>query len=357
MSPLSDFPPKGERIKSLDLARGFTVFIMPAAHVLLLYGKPEVHQTFLADLFRFLAEGPGAQLFMLLMGVSMTFSKRIIRRYVFKRTLLLLSAAYLLNFFKFIVPLGLGILPENLLAEFQLTNDLAAVNFFLFMGDILHFAAIACLLLYFITRLKHYAIWAFILAIAIMILSPYLWDVKTGFVFVDSVILLFNGHPPQTFFPVFPWMVYPFTGLTIGWLLKHYNQNYLLRKAGLSGVGLVIISCVFPSTTTMTDYPSFYRTQPADTLFHLGFVLVWLSTIHWVSRKVKENYFFRLLRFCSKQITTIYIIQWILICWCMAVTGYMQLNMISSVGWMVFVTVITLLLTYAITRSHVKKDI
>jgi hypothetical protein len=341
-----------QRINSLDLARGFTVFIMPAAHSLLLYGKPEVHQTFFADVFRFLAEGPGAQLFMLLMGVSFTFSQRISRRYVFKRTLLLLSAGYLLNFFKFIVPLGLGILPDNLLAEFQLGDEIAAAKFFLFMGDILHFAAIAYLLLYFITRLKHYATWAFILGIAIMAISPYLWDVKTGWVFVDSVISLFNGHPPKTFFPVFPWLVYPLTGLTFGWLLKHYDPSYLLRKAGLCGVGLVIISCVFPSTTTITNWPSFYRTELADTLFHLGFVLAWLSAVHWIARKVKGNYFFQLLSFCSKQITTIYIIQWILICWCMAITGYMELDLFTTAGWMCGETAITLLITYALKRSY-----
>jgi hypothetical protein len=341
-----------QRITSFDLARGFTVLIMPAAHALLLYGQPEVHQTLLADIFRFLAEGPGAQLFMLLMGVSLTFSKRITMRYVFKRALLLLSAAYLLNFFKFIVPLGLGILPENLLTEFQLINDIQALDFFFFMGDILHFAAIAYLLLYLVTRLKHYAIWAFILTVAIMILSPFVWDVKTGFVFVDSIIILFNGHPPQTFFPVFPWIVYPLMGLTIGFLLKHNNADWLLKKTGLSGLGLIIISWCFPPTTTITPWPPFYRTEPADTLFHLGFVLLWLSGIHWISRKVKENYFFRLLKFCSKQITTIYIIQWILICWCMALTGYMQLDIITTVGWMCGATVITLLLTYAITRSY-----
>jgi len=355
MPPLN--PPKGGRIQSLDLARGFTVFIMPAAHTLMMYGQPIVHQTLLADIFRFLAEGPGAQLFMLLMGVSFSFSKRITKRYVFHRVLLLLTAAYLLNFFKFVVPLGLGILPENLVAEFQLTSDLEALNFFLSMGDILHFAAIAYLILFLISRLKHYAFWSFLLAIAIMILSPYIWDVKTHIVFVDQLILLFNGHPPQTFFPVFPWLVYPLMGLTLGYLLKHNNPDYLLRKAGITGLALIIISLVFPPTKTITDWPSFYRTEPADTLFHLGFILVWLCVIHWITRKVKWNYFFSLLNFCSKHITSIYIIQWIVICWCMAFTGYIELDMITTAAWMCGVTVITLLLTYAITKSHVKKCI
>ncbi len=341
-----------QRITSLDHARGFTVFIMPAAHTLLMYGRPDIHQTLLTDIFRFLAEGPGAQLFMLLMGISFSFSKRIRATYVIKRTLLLFFGAYLLNYFKFIVPYSFGILPDNLLAEFQLTNNEQAISLFLFMGDILHFAAIAFPLLYLFHRLKHYALWSMLAAIAIMVLSPLVWDVKPGIVFVDSLILLFNGHPPQTFFPVFPWLVYPLTGLTLGWLLKQHETSTILQNAGLTGVGLIIVSCLFPATTAVTDWPSFYRTEPADTLFHLGFVLLWLSVIHRISKKVRDNYFFRLLRFCSRHITIIYFIQWILICWCMSITGYMRSGLTETVGWMCGVTIVTLLLTYSISKTN-----
>lgn len=350
-------PPKGGRITSIDLARGFTVFIMPGTHALMMYGQPILHHTLLVDIFRFLAEGPGGQLFMLLMGVSFTFSRRITRHYVFQRVFILFAAGYLLNIFKFIVPLGLGLIPENLLAELQLSNDISAVKFFFFMGDILHFAAIAYLILYLVSRFQHYAYWSLLLAIAIMIISPLVWDVKTGLVFVDQLFVLFNGHPPYTFFPIFPWLVYPLTGLTIGYFLKHYNADHIIRKAGLTGIGLIILSLGFPSTKTITEWPSFYRTEAPDTLFHIGFVLTWLAIIHWISKKGRLNFFSKLLTFCSRHITSIYIIQWILICWCMALTGYMQLKLGPVVVWMCGVTVITLLLTHAITSTNVKKDI
>ena len=66
-----------QRIQSLDLARGFTVLFMPSVHVVMLYSQPQVQQSLLGDILAFIAEGPGAQLFMLLMGVSFTFSSRI----------------------------------------------------------------------------------------------------------------------------------------------------------------------------------------------------------------------------------------------------------------------------------------
>lgn len=343
-----------QRIQSFDLARGFTVLCMPMIHVVMLYSSIPVQQSLLGDILGFIAEGPGAQLFMLLMGVSFTVSKRITKKYVFQRAFYLLLAAYLLNFLKFLVPFGLGLMPENLLAELQLQNDFKAVQFFLLIGDILHFAAIAYIILFFITRTRYYPYISLVLAIAIMFLSPYVWDVKTNIVFVDQLLILFNGHPPETFFPVFPWLVYPLMGLTLGYLLKHVNNNYLLKKTGISGIGIMIISFCFPATTTITVWLSFYRTEPADTLFHVGFILLWLSLFHWLHKKIPANPVFKLLNFCSKHITSIYIVQWILICWCMVFTGYLQLTLVNSIAWMGSITTVTLLLTHALHHAYRK---
>lgn len=342
------------RIMSFDLARGFTVLCMPMIHVVMLYSTIPVQQSLLGDILGYIAEGPGAQLFMLLMGLSFTFSKRITKEYVFKRAFYLLIAAYLLSFFKFVVPLGLGLMPQNLLTELQLQSDFNTVKFFLLIGDILHFAAIAYLILFFITRTRYYPYIALVLAIAIMLVSPYVWDVKTEIVFVDQLITLFNGHPPQAFFPVFPWLVYPLCGLTLGYLLKHNNETYLLKKTGIIGIAIMIISFCFPATTIQTQWLPFYRTEPADTLFHLGFVLMWLGLFHLLSKKIPGNPIFRLLTFCSRHITTIYIIQWILICWSMCFTGYMQLPFWPSIIWMIDLTLATLVLTWLLKRSSTK---
>jgi len=55
--------------RGFSLARGFIVFVMPAVHSVMLYSSEEVKQGWLGSILGFLAEGPGAQLFMFLMGV------------------------------------------------------------------------------------------------------------------------------------------------------------------------------------------------------------------------------------------------------------------------------------------------
>lgn len=338
------------RIISLDLAKGFTVFIMPAVHVLLLYGNPSTHSSLTGKLLAFLAEGPGAPLFMLLMGSSFVLSSRISKRTILQRALILFIAAYLLNFFKFVVPLVAGTLPANLLQELGLANDPSAALFFFLIGDILHFAAISLPIMLLVYQLKHYAYWCVIIAIAIMLLSPYVWDVKTEFVFVNQLFSLFGGHPPAVFFPVFPWIVYPLAGLSLGYFLKHYPTTIVLKKAGVIGTALVIFSIGLPADTGST----FYRTKYADTLFHLGFVLVWMTGIQWLSQRFKVNYFSKLLIFCSKQITLIYITQWVVIFWCLTFTGYQQLDLSTASCWMLGITLFTLLFTYALQYAQPK---
>lgn len=332
-----------QRIQSLDLARGLTVLFMPSIHVVMLYSQPQVQQSILGDILAFIAEGPGAQLFMLLMGVSFTFSSRINPQYVLQRAIILLLAAYALNILKFIVPLHFGWMPKDLMVGLQL-NDSTASPFFFLLGDILHFAAIAYVVLFLIYRIKHYATFAFLLAIAIMLLSPLFWDVKTEFVFVNYLLQLLGGHPPQVFFPVFPWLVYPLMGLALGYFLKEYDATRVLQKAGILGIIMMLFSCLFPYTQSPKEWLAFYRTKFPDTLFHLGLVLTWLFIFHWFSRKIAFNPLFELLIFCSKHITSIYLVQWLLIFWCIPIAGYQTLGFYPSFCWMANITVLTFLL-------------
>lgn len=326
------------RILHLDLARGFTVLIMPSVHVVMLYSNLSVQQSFLGDLLRFLAEGPGAQLFMLLMGVSVTLSRQLTGKQVLQRTFYLLVGAFALNLYKLVIPNELELLPPQLLHDLNLNSRADAGIFFLFMGDIFHFAAIGYPVVYLVYRLPHYRYWAALFAIAIMLLSPSIWDVKTEFNFVDRVLSYFNGQPPSVFFPAFPWLVYPLAGLCIG---KSVDSKTILPI----GSGAIIISLLFPKTIPVIGYPSHYRTMPADTLFHTGLVLVWLSLFRWVSRKFSPNPVFSLLSFCSKHISTIYIIQWLLIFWSLPLAGYLELGLAESLVWIAGVTLVTLTLT------------
>lgn len=342
-----------KRIQSLDIARGFTVLMIAPIHTVMMYSKPAVQHSALGVVSAFIAEGPGAQLFMLVMGISVNFSSRINRRSVFQRAFYLLLAAYTLNGLKFIVPFLFGWMPQNLLSELHLTGQHSSLVFFFFLGDILHFAAIAYLLLYVVYRLKNFRFWSLVFAGMIIFISPAVWDLNTGLTVMDYILQLAGGHPPDVFFPVFPWLVYPLVGLSLGYYLKNHDTTLVLKRAGWSGIILILISLLFPYTKLQGDWLPFYRTEPADTIFHLGFVLIWIAVIQWVSQKVRFNKVFLFLIFCSRNITAIYLVQWILICWGMGWAGYQALGFTATFLYMIGITIITLLIARLYGRDNI----
>lgn len=308
-------------LRGLSLARGFTVFFIPVIHSIMLYGNQQTQQSGMATFLAFIAEWPGAQLFMVLMGIHFALSKNKSFRQVILRSLVLLSAAYMLNLFKFTLPYSLGLLPSDFI------NEIRPGNYpLIFINDILHFAAIALLVLFIVKRLPEYPAITIILSFIICFASPiFIPSEARGF--PNYLTHLLVGQPPHTYFPLFPWLVYPLSGLAIGYFIKkECSKTFLALLAvglGLMALGFWIGCYEAPA--------SFYRLGPWKTIQHLGFVCCWLTIWHIISRLFRSNIFFTFLEFLSRGITLIYLIQWPLICWLLPVFGYHQLGITESV--------------------------
>jgi hypothetical protein len=337
------------RIKSLDLARGFTVLCIPVVHSVLLYSQPAVRDTLPGQLLRFIAEGPGAQLFMTYMGISITLSEKLSWRAVLKRSGVFLLAGYGLNLLKFVLPLKLGLLPVAFQTDLGVTDPCTAGETVFLIGDILHFAAFALPITYGIYQLRHYWIYAVVTAAFVAILAPFFWDHASCSPVTNYFAALVGGQPPAVYFPLFPWLAYPLAGLSIGyWLNRNPPDRFLF--IGLTGIALFLLGEIghyFEAAST-----SFYRTRPAETSIHLGIVLVWLWIWEGLSGYVKSNAFFRLLQFASHNITLIYLIQWPLICWLLPLLGYQQLGYLSSMSAAVLLTIVTFLLTLLVDAAR-----
>lgn len=346
-----------ERIRSLDLARGFTVLFIPAIHTGMLYSHPDVHTSALGYFLTAIAEGPGGQLLMLLMGLSFTFKKRHRTVDVVVRVLVLLLMGYVLNVLKFVLPYQLGGLPEGVLRDLQLSGGEPAMGQLLRIGDILHFSAIALVLLHIVYRSKHGHIWALIVAALVGILSPWFWDITVINPLLNYGVSLATGRPPFVFFPLFPWLVYPLVGVVIGYYFKK-NTASTFRYWGKMGSILIGVGLLLEYYCTPDHSWGFYRTHIPGTLWHLGLVLVTLYSWQFISEKLPQDIFFSLLIYSSKNITAIYIIQWTMICWMLPIFGYQDLPLSHSAVVMLFMTTNTFLLTYIfqlLKQQYVRK--
>ncbi|HMJ46325.1 MAG TPA: heparan-alpha-glucosaminide N-acetyltransferase domain-containing protein [Ferruginibacter sp.] len=326
-----------QRILSLDLARGFTVMFIAPVHTMLLFSRPSVHESWLGWIFRFVSEGPGAQLFMMLMGISFALSGKKESKLVMKRAFQILAVGYLLNLLKFGLPFIFGLLPESLLKYLEVSNDRHGFIQLLFTGDILQLAGISLIVLLACSKLFAYRFLYFVFAVIICFVSPLVWDLISDHFVFNAFLQLVGGQPPRVFFPLFPWLVYPVFGVYIGYLLK---GGIKIRIPKL-WIGTIIIAClgiiVYHFLNSKSE-GSFYRTFPVDTCFHLLLVLVWLYAWQLISKWVPANRFFDLLCWLSKHITVIYFVQWVFIFWLLPVFGFQSIGFLGSVGLMVLAT-------------------
>jgi hypothetical protein len=328
------------RIRSLDLARGFTVLCIPAIHSMLLYSQSSVRTSVMGYLLKGIAEGPGAQLFLCLMGMYLAFSESIDRKQILKKALLLLLGGYALNALKFVLPFEAGVIPQELLSDLQMANDSNAWWRLLLIGDILQCAAICLVFIYVVRQCRRHHLIALLLASMIMIVGPWTWEWQVDNLIVSYGWQLFNGRPPQVFFPLFPWLVYPLCGVAIGYYLRINEKETFdwLREISLILLMLYIVyRCIVPGMQPA----SFYRTAAPETLFHVAVVLITLYVWHWLDGHVQRNHFFMLLEYSSKRITRLYIIQWIVIMWLLPVTGYQEHELGVSTVLSIFTTGLT----------------
>lgn len=341
-----------KRLVYLDMCRGFTVLFIPIIHCVMLYSKIEVHHTWFGNILGFIAEWPGGQLFMLMMGIWVAKSSKHYSDH-FSRAALLFAAGYFLNILKYVLPAALGILPEAFIADTGFNEDRLLLELYM-IGDILQFSAISLIIIATIKSLKGSLIIALVLLVAVICFSPMFWDLQSDLLVIQHLFDLIGGHPNRVFFPVFPWMVFVLAGFVLG--LVWEESSRWMTTIFFIGVAL------FVKGYFIKDAPNafgFYRTGAGGTCMHLGFVLMWVPfwrlitpffepSSNRISSLIKKiaSLLAMTFTFCSKNITSIYFIQWIVVAWLFPVIGYRTLGVWQSLAIGIIVTAIVFTITY-----------
>lgn len=320
-----------QRIAAIDVARGFTVFIMPAVHSVMIFSVASVKMGVLGHVLALLAEGPGAQLFLLLMGWSIPLSRPKSLAQILHRFVSLLGTAYVLNFLRLFLPVALKLIPLDYLRHIGIQQNDTGLLKILLMGDILQTAALSYFICSLIYKMPGFQFWSVTGCIFILALLPLIMNIdgNTGGVWMLTALIF--GAPPLAYFPLFPWLIYPLMGLALGhYLQKGNGRGMSFRLCGwgllLLGIGKVA-TCFEP----LSWNASFYRLGTGGTLYHLGIVLVWLSFCLCVTVLISGHRFSRLLTWLSHKITAIYCVHWIVILWELPLLGYSKAGLFTSV--------------------------
>lgn len=331
---------------ALDIMKAFAVFFMFLGHIVIMYGTPKVIGSTAITWIAFCAEGIGAPAFIFSMGLAIVLSSPKTPRQICSRGLILIATGYMLNFLKFFPTITLfGTFPEALFAETGRLNDTAGLLSFIFIADILQFAGIAyifCALLF--QYLRNYQIWALLLAIPLLGLAPFLYQEQ--YAPQNYFLQLFYGQNFQVYFPIFPWLAFPLLGMTAGYFIRNYSN---LKRTMLIflGIGLLLFTIGFllikvdPEGQFGSDY---YHRKHGALIMYCGQLLTFLSLLSFLSPYLTAG-ITKGIRFCSRNVTRIYILQWILIYWGWAFTPYNSLPGRLVVPYLILFIALTMLLT------------
>jgi|GEM_PF-297043 len=358
--------PEG-RVLMIDFGRGLSVFFMIMVHTLWIYGTQQTqNETTVGHVIHFIGKGTG--MFLVSMGFSFMISGRQTLQHAVKRGLILLAAGYLMNLLKFILPILAGTMPEDFIAAYGWSSPLNVQQYlFLFLtGDILQMAGISLVIMglarkYLANKYFYLLLAAFFILTSRVfsgtkpnlygfdyttfgfILEP--WSLKAFLSYLlDYGFNLFFSAGYSVYFPVFPWISFMLTGMFFGkWYLeKNKNQFFIFNimlPAGIIMMAIGLGLCFYqpgvsaPAFLHLGDFSyhfnDFFHLGPGGAIYLIGINFIFFWMIYTGFRIVPYflvKHILIFLFYCSRHVTTLYVIQWTIICWGMGLLGYQQFD-------------------------------
>jgi uncharacterized membrane protein len=294
------------RLPLPDILKGLAVVLMIQVHIMELFAAEKVLESFVGQISLFFGGVPAAPLFLAAMGYFVARSARSPKTN-FRRGLKLIGLGFLLN---------IGMNAHLLIKILNGTYDLNPWPYLLGV-DILFVAGLSIIVLSVTGLCAGRKLWPYaLLAIFAVAIHPYLPVYDGGLNWLQYLQAFFWGDAHWSYFPLFPWLVYPAVGFMFALLDAKYKLHDLSRK-GLTYMAVaffVLIAIPLPFAVKLsTDLASYYHHGILFAAWAVGFLVFWTILFTLLTMKRKGFLVFRYLRWVGKNVTVFYVIQWLII--------------------------------------------
>ena len=299
-----------------DYIKTLAIFFMVIIHVLeeiSAYGAYEVIPAgFWENLVEFGAGPLAAPAFMCAMGAGIIYSRHSEPSELFRRGVRILILAVGLNLVR-------GVIPTLTVSAARGTINPDRIFYLMFNVDILHFAGLSLMLTALLKKL-HVPPLAFVpVAIVMQIIGNLLPPLTADCPVVLYVIGSFFHTSPLSAFPLLICYIHIAAGIAFGDILirqKDLKRFYRIIFGGslslLAGLLFTLLSLGYDLKNLYVLYNELYYQQ---TFLHFVFntlmILLELSLFHFLLNRFRPAEGF--VRFCSENVNSIYLIQWVII--------------------------------------------
>ena len=305
------------RFFEVDAVKFFAIIYMIFSHSYERFGAYDLYGTMPDTIFRNLIEffgGPlAAPVFMFCMGIGMVFTRHSSPSDFIRRGFKLLITGYLLNFFRQTIPMLIA-MALDIETGFSLIGGLLNV-------DILPFAGMAFITIGLMKKKGLPS--SFMLVIALLFQAAGIWatKLKISSILVVTLLGLLIPSGDHVAFPMTLWLIYPVLGILFGECLKKtsdrsspYKKLMVAAAVFFTAYSVALIFVGYDIRLFYSLYEgSYYFQTLLHTLWIAPLIVLTLGGCYFLLGGIGKTVFGKIIRYCSINLTTIYIIQWLLI--------------------------------------------
>ncbi len=337
------------RNSTADLLKGIALLLMIQVHILELFATENIFNCFIGKVFLFLGGPPVAPLFLTIFGYFIISSKKSANQLLLRGLKIFVLGMFL----------NVGL---NLHLIISVSRGIYDLNIwqFVFGVDILPFAGFAIFTIALIKPIiERHLFVTLSCIIVVVLLGGFLQNYIPQNTTLQYVSAFFYGGVKWSYFPLFPWLGYPLTGIAFYQFQQKINLSFLATAKSKLITSIIFIVFIIFTITYAINVSSNLQNYYHHSFLFFTWVILFLGfyvfILNDINTSLKSNYVTNYLKWLGKNVTLVYVIQWLII-GNMATDIYRTISspfvlIISVLG----ITVITSALCYFILKTFGKK--
>jgi len=325
-----------------DLLKGIAVLLMIQVHIVELFASTDVLSGSVAKVCFFLGGPPVAPIFMVIFGYYIFSSNKSTLQLLF-RGLNIVALGMLLN-----LALNFNLIISVYQEKLQLD-----IWPYIFGVDILQFAGISLIIIAVLKKvIQKNTLFIFILMFISVVVGSYLLNYIPINKPLQYITAFLYGSATWSYFPLFPWLAYPLAGIALSQLQHRYDFSFFYLPKTKLFFGflflLFMLLTFYYALSISSNLPLYYHHGILFFLWVIVFIALYSLLIRQVNKWIGETLIVKYIKWLGRNVTLIYVIQWILI-GNIATEIYKTINSpLYLVYWFLFIIITTTCLGHLI---------